>query len=428
MNTKYLFLLLTLVFFSINTFAQEPEWKQKLKGSIYKPLVTQPAIFNKQIIKKVDVVSIKNESLLNAEGIIKVKRNTNAIVQVEGYNRNLYTIKIGKVTYSYDYTEDNGIQLNGNLLNDKKNTKHISSLDGEEKTTIERDAPPQETLKKLSEYNFELLKTRYKSANLTPSIDKFTYEIKACDKILEEAFNTFNTQYNLLITSSQINSKQRENVKQQNKSLKELIQYRNQLNTNPNDVFVANYPIIFDDGDEVDIEISVLKKGSNTPVHKVKYKTLIHGDFKINFHAGLAFDFFNANKSYSYMSLPDNNKAILEDELPLNVTPNIAIFANGYKKSKNNVNWGISLGIGGSVDKGLSYYSGISCLIGRNDRLVITTGPSVAQRDHLRSIYQVGDIFDGNNAPEIKELVEKKYSAGWFISIGFNLNSLTKNN
>ena len=104
----------------------------------------------------------------------------------------------------------------------------------------------------------------------------------------------------------------------------------------------------------------------------------------------------------------------------------MAVFANGYLQCRGAVSPGLSLGIGTEQEDGLNYYMGLSALIGKQQRIVLTAGPSFAKRNKLRSAYNVGDVFDNDDRPTATDLSRKVYKLGVFFGIGYNLGTIRK--
>lgn len=151
-----------------------------------------------------------------------------------------------------------------------------------------------------------------------------------------------------------------------------------------------------------------------------KYFKYITGGIRFDFSVGTVFDFGTIDKKYtldseSKIQRLDNNK----------YNPTIAgIFHASFRNSKS-VAFGFSLGA--SFTTGLSFNSifpGVSLLMGKRNKIILTAGPSFRLVDELKSNYKEGMTL--NNSLADSDLLTKNFRIGGFFGISYNLTPKQK--
>ncbi|SIS82013.1 hypothetical protein SAMN05421786_102339 [Chryseobacterium ureilyticum] len=175
---------------------------------------------------------------------------------------------------------------------------------------------------------------------------------------------------------------------------------------------------------EFDVVIKSKRNLSNT-YHinndkSFKYFKYITGGIRFDFSVGTVFDFGTIDKKYtldseSKIQRLDNNK----------YNPTIAgIFHASFRNSKS-VAFGFSLGA--SFTTGLSFNSifpGVSLLMGKRNKIILTAGPSFRLVDELKSNYKEGMTL--NNSLADSDLLTKNFRIGGFFGISYNLTPKQK--
>ena len=175
---------------------------------------------------------------------------------------------------------------------------------------------------------------------------------------------------------------------------------------------------------EFDVVIKSKRNLSNT-YHinndkSFKYFKYITGGIRFDFSVGTVFDFGTIDKKYtldaeSKIQRLDNNK----------YNPTIAgIFHASFRNSKS-VAFGFSLGA--SFTTGLSFNSifpGVSLLMGKRNKIILTAGPSFRLIDELKSNYKEGMTL--NNSLADSDLLTKNFRIGGFFGISYNLTPKQK--
>ncbi len=185
--------------------------------------------------------------------------------------------------------------------------------------------------------------------------------------------------------------------------------------------FVKDYRVTAQ-GDQMKFSIKFNPNGAgatNVPTLQVApIEIPVAGGFKVNASIGVSFgQFFDRPQSFF---VRDNT---IRGEDKDSFFPVISSFFHFYGQSKGTVSLGGSFGIGlpitgDNAGQSASFFLGPSLVIGRSERLVLTTGLMGAQVERLAQGYEVGDRFVSDaNLPPTKEV----YETGFFLGLSFNV-------
>jgi hypothetical protein len=151
----------------------------------------------------------------------------------------------------------------------------------------------------------------------------------------------------------------------------------------------------------------------------------IHEGAKFDISSGFVLDFGLTDPTYYFdrTADPSGGKVNLRKGGDSgNVSPSIAVFLNGYKRTSTNFKLGGALGVGLSSSARFRLYAGPSLIIGRKERIVLSGGVSFGAISRLADGYAVGMELDNNaSLPNEVPTVLDHYTAGGYIGVGFNL-------
>ena len=187
------------------------------------------------------------------------------------------------------------------------------------------------------------------------------------------------------------------------------------------DIFTYKFPPVQAEGDEVQVDIEVLRSDDSfgpTRYKRLSQKIPVSGGWKVS--GGLALNYgVLVNTPYSY-TLIDN--VIVADELDA-FTPTIASLAHVYKQTTRNVNLGGSFGIGfplfgGTSGQTISFFLGPTVILGKQQKFLISGGLMGAKVNRLSSGFMPGDVIEStiNGIP-----TNDRYELGDFIGISYDL-------
>ncbi|HCZ34894.1 MAG TPA: hypothetical protein DHV26_03105 [Cytophagales bacterium] len=105
-----------------------------------------------------------------------------------------------------------------------------------------------------------------------------------------------------------------------------------------------------------------------------------------------------------------------------NITPSIALMLNAYKRSSLNFKGGGSLGFGLSSDLRFRLYAGPSLIIGRKERITLSSGVAFGALLRNADGFNEGTVLaDNPSLPTSVPMVQDAFDFGWYFGIGFNL-------
>lgn len=179
-------------------------------------------------------------------------------------------------------------------------------------------------------------------------------------------------------------------------------------------------------GDRVTLGIEFTAKdsfGNIIPITKkelIPIKVPVYGGMKINVSVGLSFgQFFEQPQSYFLQD------TIIGSEDGDSFVPVITSFFHFYPQSAGNVSIGGNFGVGiplanSENGQSLSFFVGPSLIIGRSQRVVLSTGVMGGKTQRLSQGLEVGDEL----LPFSVVPTKSAYQLGYFLGVSFNLGGI----
>ncbi len=157
---------------------------------------------------------------------------------------------------------------------------------------------------------------------------------------------------------------------------------------------------------------------------------LINEGLKIDVSTGVILDFNLADPSYYFQKFNTTQGGQSFDSVRVkkspntgNITPSVNLMLNAYKRSSLNFKPGISLGFGVSSDIRFRLYCGPSLIIGRKERIMVSSGIAFGAIVRNADGYDDGKTFANNSSvPNQVPLVQDSFKFGWYFGLGFNLS------
>lgn len=157
---------------------------------------------------------------------------------------------------------------------------------------------------------------------------------------------------------------------------------------------------------------------------------LINEGLKIDVSTGVILDFNLADPSYYFQKFTITQGGQSFDSVRVkkspntgNITPSVNLMLNAYKRSSLNFKPGISLGFGVSSDIRFRLYCGPSLIIGRKERIMVSSGIAFGAIVRNADGYDDGKTFANNSSvPNQVPLVQDSFKFGWYFGLGFNLS------
>lgn len=189
------------------------------------------------------------------------------------------------------------------------------------------------------------------------------------------------------------------------------------------------------DGDIVNYEVTITPTetnalGPNRNPMTFDFDVPVKGGLKVDFSVGPILSFGKGAKDEKYfledsetegMSIlrnRDNNNAI---------NPGIGALMHFYKRSGTNTSFGGLFGVGAGFqsadDVNLSFYTGVSLVMGKRQKIMLNTGISFLNVERLKE-----DEFSANTEYttadfDINNVTEKVFKPSFFLSLTYNLTN-----
>jgi|GEM_PF-3568181 len=172
--------------------------------------------------------------------------------------------------------------------------------------------------------------------------------------------------------------------------------------------------------------ISKTKKGENKYIidrdRTFKYKEYLKGGVRFDFSIGTVFDIGNMQQEFDVVQ--DNNGYQIIQTTNNEYIPTIAGMLHSSWRSSNNFAFGVTLGVSMDMTKLSlnSLFPGVSLLIGKTDKIILTAGPALRKVTQLTNGFTLNTSF--NSSPE--GYTSESYKLGWFVGISWNLTNKQK--
>ncbi|RIV25297.1 hypothetical protein DYU11_08295 [Fibrisoma montanum] len=170
------------------------------------------------------------------------------------------------------------------------------------------------------------------------------------------------------------------------------------------------------DADEVEFEILIDDKKFPTPD-----AFNVDSGLKVDFSAGPVFN-FTADNRYFF----DATNKLQQQTKPglFNVvTPTVSAMMHVYPRRYKGVAWGGTFGVNANVkeltDINLGFLAGISAIMGRSQKVIVSTGASYLRVDRLKEgQFTVGTVY---NDTKIEDVTESVLRPSWFVAVSLSL-------
>lgn len=180
-------------------------------------------------------------------------------------------------------------------------------------------------------------------------------------------------------------------------------------------------------------DIKIHKKEKNNVLfydeRKFSHKEFTKHGIRLDASIGFAGSIHSKNFSYD---LQYNNKKeqIIVNQDKSRFSPSFVGFFTASYRSASHFTGGLSFGLGISADKGAlsfdNFFIGPSLMIGKYERITLTSGVSLKNLPRLNEVYKEGDVVP--NEFKLDNVTTKSYQPGFFVSVSYNLTKGVKDN
>lgn len=319
-----------------------------------------------------------------------------------------------------------------------------------------------------SSHELNKIRTEYKNFRvfaLNPLLNKYEYDkakinLKFLENIkssqdtinhFEKAIIEFYYEYNLAINNwrvlDQLNLEVRENIRNRYQTIKLLTDEINRnidtkelstqlcravaidnVLTNEKAYEMSSAPIQPQE-DYVTFEIDIKNRDDKSQYEynderKFVYMEYTQGGVRFDFSTGVVFDFWNQTSNYELKDVGNSNKQIIATTNN-NFTPTLAgMFHTSFRR---NGIWAFGLTLGASLNVETfqlnSLFPGLSLLIGKKQKFVITVGPAFKLVDTLKANYETNTDYNQNNFTANSSLTSSQFKIGGFFGLTYNLTN-----
>lgn len=164
------------------------------------------------------------------------------------------------------------------------------------------------------------------------------------------------------------------------------------------------------------------------------YMEYTRGGVRFDFSTGVVFNFGGNNNKYEIRDVvitgvDENQNQIVSNKKQIvlsdrnDFTPMLSgMFHTSFRR---NGIWSLGLTLGASLNVETfqlnSLFPGVSLLIGKKQKFIITAGPAFRQVDVLKDNYNVGVDYEVGDITDSSQLTSKQFKIGGFIGISYNL-------
>jgi hypothetical protein len=153
------------------------------------------------------------------------------------------------------------------------------------------------------------------------------------------------------------------------------------------------------------------------------------GGVRFDFSTGVVFNFGGNNNEYEIKDVfaVEDGANVNKKEIVLtsknDFTPMLSgMFHTSFRRSGM---WAIGLTLGASLNVETfqlnSLFPGVSILIGKKQKFILTAGPSFRQVDVLKDNYETDTLYPIGDFSDTSQLTSKQFKIGGFFGITYNL-------
>jgi|694.fasta_scaffold49684_2 hypothetical protein len=181
---------------------------------------------------------------------------------------------------------------------------------------------------------------------------------------------------------------------------------------------------------EVDIKSrNTIQMSEYVDNSKFTYMEYTRGGVRFDFSTGVVFNFGGNNNEYEIKDViaVEDGANVNKKEIVLtsknDFTPMLAgMFHTSFRRSGM---WAIGLTLGASLNVETfqlnSLFPGVSILIGKKQKFILTAGPSFRQVDVLKDNYETDTLYPIGDFSDTSQLTSKQFKIGGFFGITYNL-------
>lgn len=189
------------------------------------------------------------------------------------------------------------------------------------------------------------------------------------------------------------------------------------------------------DGDIVNYEVTITPSQTNTlgpnrnPI-TFDFDVPVKGGLKVDFSVGPIFSFGKGAKDEKYyLDVNDTPDTVILRQRDNNnsINPGIGALMHFYKRSGTNTSFGGLFGVGAGFqtieDINLSFYTGVSLVMGKNQKIMLNSGISFLNVERLKeSEFEIDKEYTATDF-DLNNVTEKVFKPSFFLSLTYNITN-----
>ncbi len=199
--------------------------------------------------------------------------------------------------------------------------------------------------------------------------------------------------------------------------------------------FEVTAPPVQADGDFINFVVNIVPErthalGAFKMSKEFNFNAPIEGGLKVDFSVGPAFSFGRNSRDENFFledAETEGNSILRKRDNNNVINPGIGAFMHFYKRNSKSTAVGGLFGVGAGfqdlADVNLSFYTGISLIMGKRERLMLNAGLSFLNVERLKTgEFEVDEEYLIEEI-DISDVTEKVFKTSVFLSLTYNLTN-----
>ncbi len=177
--------------------------------------------------------------------------------------------------------------------------------------------------------------------------------------------------------------------------------------------------------DMIEFNVKIKKDNETSLVKNFTYTEYVQGGVRWDFSVGAVFDFFTNRQTYDLQEVAGNNKVKIVENNRNVFYPSLAGILHTSFRNGGSVAWALSLGASLDISQFRlnSFFPGVSLMLGKREKTVITVGPSFSNVTQLKKYYKSDDTATYDNTLDVNSITTNNFKIGAFVGLTYNLTS-----
>ncbi len=179
--------------------------------------------------------------------------------------------------------------------------------------------------------------------------------------------------------------------------------------------------------DMIQFNVQIKKNNETSLVKNFTYTEYVQKGVRWDFSVGAVFDFGVHRQTYDLQNIENieiNDKKVKIVENNRNqFYPSLAGMLHSSFRTGNVITWGISFGVSLDISEFRlnSFFPGLSAMLGKREKTIITVGPSFSSVTQLKKHYSLDREYD--KTLDLNSITTNNFKIGCFVGITYNLTN-----